>query len=567
MKITITKFLFFLFTALFILVNNQQVGAQNLHELFDEKYAISKDSARAFSNRLLASDNAINRAFGYISKGHICNKEGDYDKAQQAFDAGFLEITKIENNTVKSREKMYALYYYSLFLLTTHSMEEVNEKINEGYDLALQMKNAKMQINFKNLIGRGYSLSSLGKRAIANGIETIQSIRNLKSELPKDYYTDQLLRIYLNTAYRTLNYYTQDSIINASYLDSTAAYVARAESFIKEENFTPSKIRQRQLLNLKSDILYNRKDYKQAIKFYQRTVIVSKALGMKKRVYQSKFRLAESYFYNGEYQQAKKIFDQISTKDLQQYKLLKNAVVIKYYYAQIYSKLGDIEKAAKYIETFQVQIEEFYRDMSANTIDVLTQNELNEKKQILDNLAKEEKTNSYLMVFLTSVFLLVVFLFFYMRNQRRKFQVKIDDLLKNIEKSKAEKSTTVQTIKEAKAKKLLLKLSKIEDQELFLNKNYSLNMVAKKIDSNSSYVSQIINTYWNKSFVDYTNELRINYILKKLKEDRTYQKFTLLAIAESVGYKSLSSFNKHFKNIAGITPKQYLSYLKVHSEK
>ena len=88
--------------------------------------------------------------------------------------------------------------------------------------------------------------------------------------------------------------------------------------------------------------------------------------------------------------------------------------------------------------------------------------------------------------------------------------------------------------------------------------------MSKKIGSNSTYVSQAVNAYWNKSFTEYTNELRINYILLKLKHEEIYQKFKLEAIAESVGYKSLSSFNKHFKAITGVSPKQYLVHLKQH---
>ena len=72
MKITLTKSFFLPLAFLFILMNIQKSYAQDIRELFDKKYAISKDSARVFSNRLLQSDNIINRAFGHISRGYIC---------------------------------------------------------------------------------------------------------------------------------------------------------------------------------------------------------------------------------------------------------------------------------------------------------------------------------------------------------------------------------------------------------------------------------------------------------------------------------------------------------------
>ncbi|MFY0629896.1 MAG: helix-turn-helix domain-containing protein [Flavobacteriaceae bacterium] len=547
--------------------NIQVAHSQNYRDTFSEKYSFSKDSAKVYSNNLIQSNDLGTKAFGFISKGYVLTKEGNYDKAKELFDFGFLEIDKIRNEEARLTEKLHALYYYSLFLVVKHEMIKANKKINEGLELSIKLKNAKLQIKLKNLIGRSYSLSNFGKEAIANGLETINSIRSLKSELSPSYYKDELLKTYLNTGYRTLNFFTQDTLKNASYLDSTASYLNLAQSFIKEEKFIPSEIRQRQLLSLQSDILYNKKDYHQAVKYYHQTLEISESLGLKKRVYQLKFRLAECYFHLGRYAKAKALFDKLSSVDLKQYILLKNAVSIKFYYAQIYAKLGNVEKALKYADTFNIQIEDFYKTVSSAKVDVFTQNELNNKKRILNDLAEKEKTNSYLTFLLSFIFMFSIALLFYVRNQRKKFRKKMNTLLEHIENDKKQKNISTIKVKETKAKKLLLKLTKIEEQELFLNKNYSLNMVAKKIDSNSSYVSQIINTYWNKSFVEYTNELRINYILKKLKEDKIYQKFTLLAVAESIGYKSLSSFNKHFKNIAGITPKQYLNYLKIHSEK
>jgi AraC-like DNA-binding protein len=564
----------FLVIVLLICFNNQCVHSQEYRSIYTEKYNLSKDSARAYSNLLLQSQDLGAKAFGYISKGHVLTKEGNYEEAQKMFDAGFVEIDKIKIKNKRLSEKLYAIYYYSLFLLAKHEITKANESINEGIELAIELKEAKMQIKLKDLIGRSYSISNLGKEAIQNAAETIESLKSLKSELSPDYYNDELLRNYLNTGYRALNFFSQDTLKNISYLDSTASYLHLAESHVREADFTPTDVRKRQILSLRSDILYTRKEYTEAVKYYKQTLELSESLGHKKRVYQLQFRLAECYYFMGDYMKAKELFDQLSSVDLKRYKLLKNSVSINYYYAQIYAKLGDVEKTLEYSKKFNTQTEEFYKNVSENRVDVFTQNELNEKKrilgenkQMLNDLKKKEQTNHYLTIFLSGIFLFSVALLFYMRYQRKRFRQKIAALIQNIESGKNQKNISAVKVKETKAKKLLHKLQKIEDQELFLNKNYSLNMVAKKIDSNSSYVSQIINTYWNKSFVEYTNELRINYILKKLKEDTTYQKFTLLAIAESIGYKSLSSFNKHFKNVSGVTPKQYLNYIKVNSEK
>ena len=509
---------FYLLIVIATIVSYQSVNSQTYREVFNQKYSSSKDAAKIYSDSLTQSNDLTVKAFGYISKGQILTKEGSYDEAQKSFDLGFAAINEIANENLKLTEKLSALYQYALYFLIKHEMSAAITVINEGIELAVKLNDAKMQIKFKDLIGRGYSMSGLGDKAITKSAETIKSIKALRSELSPNYYHSELLRTYLNTGFRALNFFIQDTLQNASYLDSTAIYLDRAQSFIKEENFVPSDISQRQMLALQSDILYFGKKYAEAIKSFERTLEASEALGMKKRVYQLQFRIAECYFFLEQYETSKELFDKLSTGDLKRYKLLKNNVDINYYYAQIYAKLGDINKAIKYAETFNSKTEDFYKTLSSNKVDVFTQNELKEKQRILNNLAAKEKANNYLTIVLSFIFLFSIGLLFYTRSQRKKFKIKMAALMETVDDGKKEKNISVTKVKETKAQNLLLKLTKIEDQELFLNKNYSLNMVAKKIDSNSSYVSQIINTYWNKSFVDYTNELRINYILKKLKD-------------------------------------------------
>lgn len=369
----------------------------------------------------------------------------------------------------------------------------------------------------------------------------------------------------MNIGNRALNHFISDSIKNKSYLDSTESYLAKAKQFIQENAIVPNQMRQRQILLLEGNLLYRQKNYSEARTSYQKALEVSESTGDKKRVYQLKFRMAECYFYMEEYLKAKALFDSISPEDLEQYKLLKNRIMLNFYYAEIYLSLEEYKKALEYSNIYNTQTEKFYQEMTSKKADLLIQRELEEKKQILEKLRKKSEENEVLKTYgwiaFLSLLIIVLILSFYIREQRKRFRANMKRLMKRLEKPHKKTPHSVQ-VDEKKAQKILEELKKIEEQELFLLLDYSLNMVAKRIDSNSSYVSQIINRYWEKSFVQYTNELRINYILLKLKEDTMYRKFTLTAIAESAGYKSVISFNKHFKGVTGITPRQYLQYLR-----
>ncbi len=549
-----------------LLISNFSLLSQEYRAVFEEKYNVSKDSAKVYCNKLIRSMNPSEKAFGYSAKGYMLSKESNYKLAEELFHISFKEIDNIKNTQLQLEEKIYILYYYSRHLLAEHTLELANEKINEGLRLSEELNNVVMQIKFKNLIGRSFSLLGLGEKAIKNGKNTIRDIKSLEQSLPSSFYNNSLFYAHLNTGNRTLNYYLQDSVKNASYLDSTKHYLNAAQNFISLKNYKLSSEQKMHLLNLNADVSYFKKNYKNAIAYYEQSLKIVSSENFGKRIFQIKFALAECYFFSGDLKTTKQILDELSSKDLNQYSLLKNKALINYYYAQIHLKSGDISKALKYTDSFNNQLDAYYKNISDLKVSIFTDNELRKKKEILDKLFKEKQTNSDLIFYLktggASALILIILTVIYLKRQRRRFETKIDSLVKHIDNLENKKGSSTPKIDEAKALEILKRLKEIESLELFTSQDYSLNMVAKKIESNSVYVSMVINDYWKKSFIQYTNELRVNYILLKLKEDPVYQKFTLIAIAESAGYKSLRSFNKHFKSITELTPKQYLKYLK-----
>ena len=572
--------MFQLFTSLYrytffclILFNSYSILSQDYRDVFIEKYNISKDSAKTYCNGLIHSNDANRKAFGLSAKGYVVSKESDYKNAEVLFDEGLKALEKITIPENRLEEKVYVLYYYSMHLLTEHSIEAANEKINEGLLLSKEQNNPKMQIKFNNLIGRSFSLLGMGEKAIKNGISTIEKIKSLEPKLSPVFYNQNLFYAYLNTGNRTLNFFLEDSIRNITYLDSSKHYLSKAEDFLKYRKLEASTEQKMHMLTLNADISFFKKEYQKAIEYYKQSIEISTAENLSKRVYQQKFALAECYFFSGDYETTKQIFDELSEKDLIQYGLLKNKILINYYYAEIYLKQGDAKRALEYTNTFNNQLDAYYKQMSDIKVNVFANSELRAKKEILDKLLIERKANTnlstYLKIGIVLAVLLMIFIVMYLKQQKRKVNVKINALFDQIEaaKNKEGKESTVVRVNEEKAKKILQELKDLEGLELFTSKEYSLNMVAKKIQSNSAYVSQVINEYWKKSFSQYTNELRVNYILLKLQEDEIYQKFTLKAISESAGYKSLSSFNKHFKSFTGVTPKQYLNHLRNEKKK
>ena len=90
----------------------------------------------------------------------------------------------------------------------------------------------------------------------------------------------------------------------------------------------------------------------------------------------------------------------------------------------------------------------------------------------------------------------------------------------------------------------------------------SLANLAVELETNTKYLSEIINTYKDKNFNAYINELRIKYITHLLSTDSSYLQYKISYIAEIGGFTSHSAFTNIFKSVTGMSPNEYLQTLR-----
>jgi AraC-like DNA-binding protein len=85
--------------------------------------------------------------------------------------------------------------------------------------------------------------------------------------------------------------------------------------------------------------------------------------------------------------------------------------------------------------------------------------------------------------------------------------------------------------------------------------------MSKEIQTNTSYLSKIINHHYQKSFSSYINELRINYVLIRIREDKLFRRYSIQSMANDIGFKSKESFNSAFKKHTGILPSYFVKQI------
>lgn len=102
------------------------------------------------------------------------------------------------------------------------------------------------------------------------------------------------------------------------------------------------------------------------------------------------------------------------------------------------------------------------------------------------------------------------------------------------------------------------KIAKVMDNPAhYTSPDFSLDVLAGLVGSNSKYVSQVINEVYGKNFSNYVNEHRVDLACTRLADTEGFGHFTIKGIGESVGFGSHSTFINVFKKITGITPSLY----------
>ncbi len=231
--------------------------------------------------------------------------------------------------------------------------------------------------------------------------------------------------------------------------------------------------------------------------------------------------------------------------------------------ANYYSAVGDAKTALVY--------QNAYSDLS----DQRTAATKKVSNQLLAELKAKETGNSRLTFLLAgaSVLLLILLIATWLfKNKREKEnRLRYEQLIKNMEtlqqatpdpsRNLSQKSEPQELMSKESEDRLREGLSQLEEKHFFLQGDISLSALASELNSNTRYVSYIINKYQEKDFNNYINGLRIHYALNDLRTNPMVRKYKIAYLAQKYGFSSHSKFGAIFKGITGISPSVFIENL------
>ncbi|WP_372936629.1 helix-turn-helix domain-containing protein, partial [Mariniphaga sediminis] len=95
-----------------------------------------------------------------------------------------------------------------------------------------------------------------------------------------------------------------------------------------------------------------------------------------------------------------------------------------------------------------------------------------------------------------------------------------------------------------------------ETNKIYLDSELKITELCRELNTNRTYLSNLINTEFQQSFNDFINSYRVNYSISLL-ESGMGDTSSLNDIALISGFGSVSSFNRAFKKNTGMTVGQY----------
>ncbi|KIC61349.1 helix-turn-helix domain-containing protein [Chryseobacterium taiwanense] len=110
---------------------------------------------------------------------------------------------------------------------------------------------------------------------------------------------------------------------------------------------------------------------------------------------------------------------------------------------------------------------------------------------------------------------------------------------------------------------ILSKLQVMEQNEFYLEKGLTQNQLAKRLKTNTTYLSGIINEHKGSNFNTYINLLRVEYAKKMLTTSSEWRKYSIETIAKECGFTNRSNFSKIFIEVVGVSPVEFVEKIQM----
>ena len=518
---------------------------------------LAKNFAYSFLNKSLKNENKKNIVKAFNHLGYINFVLSHTDSAYYFYDKAIIESFNINDEKLI----LFSKKNKAAFLYQNYDFNNALELYNDALSLAEKLKDKESQTAINITISRLKYETGSYEEAL---------------ELFKENYTKETPDLLLHI----LNLYLAKTYLKTNQADSSFQYIKKGMDFFKTNNDKDLEIH---FLNVKGEYFMAKERYDDAQLVLNKAIKTAEEINNERLKYLVLLTLAKLNVAQGNILESIKNLSSITTKQ-DEIKFAPEELSEYYKLLAInYKNIDSIKQSNYYYQKF-IEEENKKQNKKINTIQDLYELDLKKVKDENVSFSKQKKILSVLIAVLIA---LLSFFFIINRKKQKLNQVKFNALMEKVslyetqmhkkEKSADDNNNTSENI-EAQDNSFIIKdktisdvlenLKRLEEKKHYLKQDFTLHYVAKRLKTNTAYLSKIINTELGKTFSTYLNELRINYIILELKNNPKMRAYSISAIAEELGYKRPEAFTKYFKAATGLTPAVFIKKINdLHKKK
>ncbi|AZJ36168.1 AraC family transcriptional regulator [Tenacibaculum singaporense] len=526
---------------------------------------LNNDSLFYYSKKLQQSNNKLSKVIGISAEAYAYHRLKKYKEAEETALRLVEKTNYFLNNSTNEKQAFLEAKVSGLNRLFW--IKKNQEDYTKAYEYLIQMQSSNEQhpnkkdvkyLRYKIIIK---TLKAIINQALNMNFEAKQILLSAYSDSNSEAFSNlkdnrflqqkaDLLNS-LGNAYLSINRTDiQNKNHNKSYLDSASYYYDKAFEITKL--FNPPHEDSEIIYNLrKTEVLIARKEFSKAVDLINNYKNISNGY---------------PYFHR-EYFQKAICFHNLKKSDSTIYysnKFLKNQekcetsklITIYDILSKEYNNLNKLDSAYKYSKLTLDQYN-LAKSSKDKTFNLFYNNNFEQAQQLNKTIEEREATKQRNLIISFIILLLTFFIitFYLIRKEKEKKKELILIMNKN---KPAEIEKKEYNIDEALETKILDEFKNVTKNSDFLKPEFSINYIADKLETNTTYISFVFNKHHEESFKQYCTKLKINYVVEKLKTDKNFRKYSIQAIAEEIGYTNASAFTRAFKKHIGITPSAFL---------
>lgn len=573
----------------FLLLFVLNIGFSQKKQISEQEYLALQDKIRfsfntnvdqglVYAKELMKSNNIKHLAFASSAASYLYQMKGDAVKCDQNFKLSLQYLDSMPESVEKTKLTGYIYNYRGLTEWKRGNFSKALDNYQKGMQFSLAVDDIIQIVKFKSNIALINVEVGNYQLAIKNLRQNNDFIDMNERVYPRDQFQNSKSNINLDLGGSYEGYYMKNP--DKMYLLDSAEYFYK-KAITYSENFTTNKISAKLSLG---NVYLMKNDFKNAEKTYYDILFLSKQNNSEELLDIANSNLGYLYYSTKKYDKALVFFKKVDSISYKNNTTNSNFLRSNFWQAKIYSSLNEPELAYKYS---RIYLDTYEKSETKLTNEALEVNYRLGVKDLSDEMLSIQQKYKYevllskaLRVFYVLLVIAIVFLLIKNIRDKNKAHKKMNALIEEFKANLEKKENTVVvaanetfdmediqlkkeninlSIDEAKENKIVEKLLALENKQEFLNADFTLQYVAKKIKTNTTYLSYVVNKRFGKSFGEYSNELKINYVINEMITNHMYRKYSTQAIAESVGFKNAVSFAKSFRKRTGVSPAQFAS--------